>query len=345
MYILKQIWKKVSRLRTLQLAIYTILLITVSSYVIHLLEPDTFQTVGDGFWWVMTTLTTVGYGDLSPQSFAGRMFAVFVLYIVGIGLMGVIIGKVVDLFSQYRKKKEEGHLAYKGEKHVLLIGWSEKKSKKMIQEIHSVDAEAEIVIVDQKEKSPYFHHKVHYVQGDPIDWHTLDQANALHSKAVILIDSDDVGESLLADGKTLLIATSIENYSKHHQEEIYTIAVVREENHIHIFSTQVDEFILSDESVSQLTAKAAVNKGSSKLFRELLNRKQGFNFYRIPIDPRWKTYRDAYMQLREKGANLIADRDNFGIVYQLDEPIPREAELYAICEEEVYQRIRGPKST
>jgi voltage-gated potassium channel len=57
----------------------------------------TIQNVGDGFWWAITTLTTVGYGDIYPTTTQGRFIAVG-LMISGICVLGVISATVAAWF-------------------------------------------------------------------------------------------------------------------------------------------------------------------------------------------------------------------------------------------------------
>ena len=61
-------------------------------------EPGaTIQTVGDGFWWAITTLTTVGFGDIYPTTTEGRFIAVG-LMVSGICVLGVISATVAAWF-------------------------------------------------------------------------------------------------------------------------------------------------------------------------------------------------------------------------------------------------------
>ena len=61
-------------------------------------EPGaTIQNVGDGFWWAITTLTTVGYGDIYPTTSEGKFIAVG-LMISGICVLGVISATVAAWF-------------------------------------------------------------------------------------------------------------------------------------------------------------------------------------------------------------------------------------------------------
>ncbi|MFT3715481.1 MAG: potassium channel family protein [Gordonia sp. (in: high G+C Gram-positive bacteria)] len=51
--------------------------------------------VGDGLWWSITTMTTVGYGDRVPETVTGRLIAA-VLMISGIALLGVVTAFVAS---------------------------------------------------------------------------------------------------------------------------------------------------------------------------------------------------------------------------------------------------------
>ncbi len=62
----------------------------------HPTNPE-FATIGDSFWWGIVTLTTVGYGDIVPQTTAGRLAGVAIM-LTGIAVLGVLAGSLAELF-------------------------------------------------------------------------------------------------------------------------------------------------------------------------------------------------------------------------------------------------------
>jgi voltage-gated potassium channel len=68
--------------------------ITISERAV---EGSNIKNFGDGLWWAITTVTTVGYGDKFPTTIEGKFLAVG-LMIVGISLMGVITASVAAWF-------------------------------------------------------------------------------------------------------------------------------------------------------------------------------------------------------------------------------------------------------
>jgi hypothetical protein len=63
------------------------------------IEPDADWF--DGVWWATVTLTTVGYGDYSPESFAGRWLGAFVMA-GGIGSVAILTGLLADEIREAR---------------------------------------------------------------------------------------------------------------------------------------------------------------------------------------------------------------------------------------------------
>jgi voltage-gated potassium channel len=342
MIFFRRIFLTASKYRYRTVILVTTFYVLINAVVMRILEPKTFENTFHAIWWILTTMTTVGYGDVYPTTLLGRIWAMVIIYTAGIGLFGMVIGMIVDGISQYKRMKEEGKMTFKGENHYVIIGWT-TKSKNTIKELFIGDEHTEIVLIDELEKSPYEHERFLYIQGSPTDDETLRRARIEKSKAVLLFAPDGINNPDLADGKTLLTASSIERYDEGIEKNIYTIAEILNEKHVGNFKhVKIDEFILSHESVSNLMAKSAQTKGASHLFTQLLSRKDGdagSDLWEVNVRPEWKTFGVAYDHLKEKGAQLIADRSDLNILKKWDEPIPKDARLFVICDKNTYQNL------
>ncbi|GAB2199227.1 ion transporter [Sessilibacter sp. MAH4] len=71
-------------------------------YFEHEAQPEAFQSVFHSLWWAVTTLTTVGYGDMYPITLGGRVFTFFVL-MIGLGLVAVPTGLLASAMTRERQ--------------------------------------------------------------------------------------------------------------------------------------------------------------------------------------------------------------------------------------------------
>lgn len=321
----------------------TFTLILFSSFFMYYIEPETFGSPFEGLWWTMTTVVTVGYGDVSPATLSGKLFAMF-LYVIGIGLMTVLIGKIIDTLSVRKRMKEEGRLHITRENHILLINWT-NRAKIALNELLESFPDVQAVIIDETtEKIPFLHERVDFVKGAPAAEPTFMQANLLKAKSVMIFSPDDARNSSTADGLTLLIASSVEATAKKHGQNIYTICEVADSKHISAFThANVEEFITPNDTAAHLAARSMLFNGSSEIIRQLTGN-DGHDLYHIPKQPDWTTYRDAKKALAEKGILLVANRQDLSLMSKLDESIPNDARLFIICDDEAYNRLQTDKS-
>ena len=84
------------RLRTILAAL--IFFIGVFGYLFYVSEPQV-ETFSDGIWWALVTITTVGYGDITPLTTLGRVVA-GLLMLLGLGLIATITAIVSAKFIQ-----------------------------------------------------------------------------------------------------------------------------------------------------------------------------------------------------------------------------------------------------
>ncbi len=76
----------------------TLVLAVTGAGLLVVLEPATVNdSFLDGLWWAMVTVSTVGYGDIAPQTLLGRLLAV-VLMFCGLGLLSTLAATISAYF-------------------------------------------------------------------------------------------------------------------------------------------------------------------------------------------------------------------------------------------------------
>ncbi|MEK6236806.1 MAG: ion transporter [Planctomycetales bacterium] len=79
---------------------------TALYYAEHETQPEVYRSIPDTIWWAVVTLTTVGYGDVYPVTFLGRIVAGFVM-LAGIGFIAIPCGLLSGAFSDILKEQRE----------------------------------------------------------------------------------------------------------------------------------------------------------------------------------------------------------------------------------------------
>ena len=87
-----------------------VVLIIIAASGMYLVErdvqPQAFGSIPAAMWWASVTLTTVGYGDVTPITVVGRMIGV-VIMILGIGLVALPAGMLASRFSEELQHRRE----------------------------------------------------------------------------------------------------------------------------------------------------------------------------------------------------------------------------------------------
>jgi len=89
--------------------------IVVGSFVIFSVEsqhPDSqINSMLDAIWWTVSTVTTVGYGDIVPVTDTGKIVAIFFMFF-GIGVLAIFLSVLGTMFYKRRFEKEEKEISH-----------------------------------------------------------------------------------------------------------------------------------------------------------------------------------------------------------------------------------------
>jgi voltage-gated potassium channel len=75
----------------------TVMTVVVGGVLMWLLDHDEYSNIWVGMWWALQTVTTVGYGDVTPKHTSGRIVAAFVM-LEGIAFLTIIIAAITSTF-------------------------------------------------------------------------------------------------------------------------------------------------------------------------------------------------------------------------------------------------------
>ncbi len=306
-----------------QVGLGIFLVMILGGLVLRMLEIGKITEGEAPFWWAIVTMTTVGYGDFTPKTLEGRMFAVFVMF-AGISLTAMFTAIISSIFVAKRIREEKGLEKVNIKNHIILCGWN-RNADKIIDSIQYL-AEAprkNIVLIndlDEEEiarlKTRYRKIRLHFVAGDYTSEQVLVKANLEVAETVIIIPSDISDSIHNPDDKTILAALTIKGL----EPNIRLIAYLHNrENLTHIKRANANEVVISDDFGAYMIASHVMDPGIPQAVNRLLDNVSKNRFKRVDIPSEFigKPFDNLFNHFRKKNNSILigvfSEEENLGI--------------------------------
>ena len=112
----------------------------------HDAQPLVFRNAFSGIWWSMSTLLTVGYGDIYPITTLGRVMAICIAYL-GVGVVAIPTGIISAGFvEQYQRKSNISNIKDADIKEIAEIFVDKKYASKTVAEVEE-DSQLTIFLI------------------------------------------------------------------------------------------------------------------------------------------------------------------------------------------------------
>ena len=107
----------------------------------HAAQPETFKNAFSGIWWSVSTVFTVGYGDIYPVTVLGRVMGVIITFL-GVGAVaiptGILSAGFVEHYSRLQRSVEAAE--YKNSSAVILADKASPYAGRRVKEIEEMNA-------------------------------------------------------------------------------------------------------------------------------------------------------------------------------------------------------------
>lgn len=266
----KRFWR-LSRQQSLdRLVIIVVLLIFLSAIAQTAFErnsgTDEYLTFYDWLWWSVVTLSTVGYGDVAPETASGRAIATM-LILLGTGTLSVFTAAIASIFVQDSLNAQRGMTDYDFRNHIILCEWN-YRAREIVSELRA-DPRTQrvpIVLIADIDAKPLDDDNLYFVKGKVND-ETLRRAGIEWAGTAIIVGDDSLNATA-RDAQVVLATLTVETL----RPEAYTVVeLIDETNVVHCQRANADEVIVGSEFSTRLLARAVLDRGISKVVSEMLS--------------------------------------------------------------------------
>ncbi|TFH92869.1 potassium channel protein [Vibrio ouci] len=281
-------------------------------------------------YFLMVTASTVGYGDHSPETAAGKWVVILFIIPGGLTLFAALIGRLATGAVEYWRAGILGKRRVGVENHILLLGWNGQRTMHLIRMLqHEEEGKRPIVLCSRSDIENPLPGQIGFVKVNSYtDAQEMEKA-AIDKASCIVVDN-------LEDDITLSAAL----YSANINPKAHLLAYFKDEALSNLLNQHCPNAECIPAVGAEMLAKAAVDPGSSALHQELLASTRGMTQYSTiyPESLNRITVEAAFHYMKkEYQATLIALDIGNGI--ELNPELEREviagSKLFYIADERI----------
>lgn len=305
---------------------YALLLIIVVAFVAYMdrdgySEPLTFI---DALYYSAVTLSTTGYGDITPVTQSARLLNIFLITPARVAFLMVLVGTTLSVLTEdSRKTLQIQQWRNSVRNHTIVIGYGTKGRSAIDALIAGGASPSSIVVIDPDPAALTVAEKrgLITVHGNGTKSDVLRVAAISRARSVIVAPS--------SDDTAVLITLSVREMAP----SAMIVASVREgENQHLLMQSGADSVIVSSETAGRLLGIATVTPPVVEMMEDLLSPDEGFAVAERPIAD------DEVGANPRHLADIVLGVVRSGELYRIDSP---EAETVEPGDRLLYVRMNG----
>ncbi|AFK21826.1 calcium-gated potassium channel protein [Pyrococcus sp. ST04] len=276
-------------------------------------------------YWAVITMSTIGYGDITPTTEGGRVVAM-IAAVAGISSFTALVSLIAEYFLTSSLRRMMGMHSVKFNDHYVVIGKG-AGVKAFIEELISamdrgeVEKRGVVVIVESEEEKRQLNlpEEVEVIVGDPTEEETLRRASIEKAKHVII--------TLENDSKSVFVTLKVKRLSK---AKIH-VEALREESVPILKTAGAERVVLSRGLAGRLLASSIFEPEVVDVLEDLMASSTGHDLVIIEDRRIWnKTFKEAIEILSGKMLPIGYVKERIKLAPPLDEIVPEGAKLICI---------------
>jgi len=196
---------KISKPVIYYLSVFAFLVIVYSLFFQYLMQTYEHKNydIMTAIYWVIVTMTTVGYGDIYFSSQAGHFFSVLVILSGVIMIFGYLFPLVVTPQIEKTLRRElPSRVSSDLTNHIIICGYNQLVET-LISELEEYGLSFMVIDENEKNINELISRKIHCVYGDATDGNVLLNSNILSARMLIANQSDEKNAGIILTAKEL----------------------------------------------------------------------------------------------------------------------------------------------
>lgn len=301
---LKRWFRQPSEAARLSLLSFAVLAFGATGFLYFELSGNPQLNWADACWYAIVTVTTVGYGDLSPVTAGGRYIVAIPLMFFGIGLLGYVLSLAAGALVQAKQRELKGLQEINFKNHLVLFNYPDlDKIVRLIDELRAdsqfdKDDRAILLVDDELDQLPeeLQTRGVLFVRGAPARDRTLTRCNIDHAAFAIILSKG--GSDVSSDALNVAITLAVEARAP----EVVTIVECRDASVEELLQKAgCDGIACTSRFDAHFLSQELLDPGAGDVIAQMTSNLSGQQVYITQLSAKLTDYQKVQKACQEKG--------------------------------------------